>query len=84
MLRKLRKPLTIVAILLFALMMLGVLLDTVRAALEGRAFNGTSAYGLPVGTYSTLTVFAAAGVVGAIAGVRWLMSRLRARREGRS
>lgn len=59
-----------VGFVLVALLFAGALMSAVFAAKAGQPFMGVSATGIPVGTYSVLSIFAVAGACGVLVAVR--------------
>ena len=65
--------------LLTALVVFGLVLTVLSAAISGEPFYGVSYKGLPLGTYSTLTVLVLAAVFAIVAGVARVRSFMRRR-----
>lgn len=64
---------------LSGLIVIGLVLTVTAAALSNRPFYGTNYKGLPLGTYSTLTVIGVSGLVGGAWLVRLVLRGLAAR-----
>ena len=62
-----------IGFILVGLALSSLALRLVAAAVSGEPFHGRNVYGLLVGTYLGLAIFAVAGVVGVV----WLLQRLR-------
>ncbi len=61
------------------LIVAGLSAKVIFALLAGKAFYGENVYGLPLGTYSTLSVLIVAVAIGALLGGRWVIGAFKRR-----